>query len=287
MPRAHSWRQWEKVKATLYERTRARYLERLDDIVLDLKDACFGDVPEDYHAQAERLLAQWLRDWREPARVRNKAINDTLDPRKQIATLAGQLTANHERISALIENWADRDPTITDAQTYRIFVDTAERLQRQIDALHGQMTVEDQWAADHDEWFALKAQIKKRIFRDYRGKGEVYNMLCDRLAALQVGLNRLEKLGRIATDQYKDINEQFVACAAQLQRHTESTKVEDVSATVQQIGEKFMAILEGKLALTQPTLLVDIQTIIWDNLREDRFQPGVPLRLLEAKDQPA
>lgn len=287
MPKSHDWRQWERIRASIFERAYALYQQRRSELQAEFEATYLPEMPDDYQQRGKKLLAEWLAKWDEPKAIRNRKVAAELNPRQQLEQLAAQQQANRERLDKLLESVKDTDPTYVEAQTMRTYITTSETLQRQMDAIASKLDAQAQWADESQDWFIRKATIKRKIFRDYKGKGQVYDMLCDRLASLQVGLEWEERSGGIGSDTYKNLNEQWVNCVTQIQRHTESIKVEDVSPLVQQVGEKFMRILEGELSLTQPALLVRLQNAIFDNVIEGRFEQGQKVKLLEAGKEEA
>ncbi len=280
MARTHDWRRWNKQRLALYESAKALYDTRRKALHKELEATFLPEVPQEHIGDAKRLISRIMAelDGTQMARQRRAT---ALDPHYRISELTRLLEANTERLDQAISDTQGNPVNFADAQTYRIFVNTSRDLYAQMESVASSLDVEDQWGAEKQQWMARKKAIYTKVYREYKGKGEVYSMLCDRLAALQVGLSRLEALGRIDSDQYKNLSEQFVATAAQIQRHTESLKVEDVSPLVQQVGQKFFQILEARL-FNQPALLDQIEEDIAGNVIEGKFEPGAKVKLLEA-----
>lgn len=85
--------------------------------------------------------------------------------------------------------------------------------------------------------------------------GPHYELLCQRVAALQVRLRQMETSGRsYSAQEHSTLNSQLLSYVNQLQKYTESMKTESISKESQAVAEAILGLVEKHLSASQPDL---------------------------------
>jgi hypothetical protein len=265
MPHVGNWKAVAKKEEAVRERARALYLDKRDDLAAIIVRELEPDLREaDVKNLADKVV-RWMTAWEIPERQAKRRAVANLAPERRL----GDFVVRVEKFKAnleLAEMAQELQQTESNARNVAHWFRLWTEAMRQLLEVEAEMTAsEDRDKIVDPYWAQAKQRIYKRILRDYHGKGEIYRSLCDRLASVQVALMRLEEQGRMETSIYQALQEQFTSLAAQVQRHTEATKVELTETYVQEVGERFLKLVEP-LLYNQPALLDRLYAAIEGNM---------------------
>jgi hypothetical protein len=104
-------------------------------------------------------------------------------------------------------------------------------------------------------WRRRLHELEQSFLTQFFGKGPHYELLCHRLAAAEVRMSQLEELGvPVGHDEYSSLNRTIVDITAQLQRYTESSKVEMLDDERNVAMAKALELVESVIAPEAPEL---------------------------------
>jgi hypothetical protein len=254
-----------------------RYIEERDailDAIIEEHAATLDDLNKPVFA---RHVREWAAGWDIPPHLARERAWVRTDPTYQMRELLTNIDKYKKLLDAEIER-QDSHSTPNGAnavvQYHRIWMEAQGKL---VD-LEDKTELEQDRFLNVGEWKALKKQWYSKLKREYKGKGPIYLGLCERLASLNAALTRLEEEGKVDTAVYQTLSVQALDIAAQIQKHTESMKMEVSETHVQEIGERFLRLIEP-LLFNQPALMDRICEVIEGN--SDNLIEGNVLQLPE------
>lgn len=273
-----NWELIEKLRndAGYADEVRKRYLAKKKDLALEIVIESMGERlrSDRDRLRMARIIAKWFITWDTPPELAKQRAFDILEPDYQMQELVTNVSNIKQRLDKALEEQAT-DPT-NDQMTrvvsmyQRMWMEARNRLS----AVEKQTNTEKDRFLATGPWKQTKDRIFKRLIRDYKGRGEVYRSLCDRLASVQAALARLENEGRIETELYRDLTSSHTNIVAQIQRYTESMKTEIMETHVQEVGQSILQIIEP-LLLNQPQLfdrIIDAIEANVDGLAEGKIK---------------
>lgn len=283
MPHVGNWKARERIEQETREWAFGRWTELRDFLREQLLGEVLSRRPEAEWPDYRRHFPKWLATWEVPERSITRRVVTALDPKVKMTELMSVRDRLKTDLDQAMDNYEgsadDERAALVSANAivglYRAFADADARLSVYVSGLD----VQDQWMEDKQHWTDEKRKAFKLLYADYEGKGEVYRQLCERASALYVGLMRMEQLGRVEGADYQKLSELHRDTLAQIQKHTESLKTENLDVHIQEIGEQYMHVLERVLS-NQADLLQIIQVEIGKAIIEGEIGTS-DLRLIQ------
>lgn len=143
--------------------------------------------------------------------------------------------------------WRDACPqygeeatTLPDVQKFRLAYQTLQESEQAVSAAEARLIKRAMVVEGLPDAKQRLSDIREQLMAQYGALGPQYALLVDQLAAAQVRTEQLRATSDITSDEYARNVQLVINLTAQLQRHTESQKTEQVSG---QINAAMMAVL--------------------------------------------
>lgn len=245
------------------DRCKKAYNDRKLDIFMDVVRAEAPELDEPNQKQLAKHIGEWAVKWDVPAHLAKRKAVAILDEDYQMQELVQNVISLKRRLDVAIQHEED-DPSEAGSRVVEAYERMWMKATTRLASFDAVANTEKERFLTAGPWQTEKQRIFRRLMYDYKGKGEIYIGLCDRLASVQAALGHLEEEGRMDTPQWREFNELHITITAQIQKHSESLKTENLETHVQEIGTSFLRLVEPLLA-NQPLLFDRIVDAIEGN----------------------
>ncbi len=269
------WREREREEDAVFDAAHAFYLEKRDELAEMIVRRVAPELTDTTFKIFSRKIAEKMVSWEVPLRRARRQAFAKLDPHYQLKEQVENVTKFKALLDASIKA-EEIQPTPNGANAVGMYHRNWQEANKRLMQVEKDLGIAQDREIDGTHWKEIRSKHVRALRRDYKGKGQIYLMYIDRLASLQTALTKLEEEGRMESVSYKDFQTAFTEVAAQIQKHTEVTKTENLDIKVEEIGTNLMRIVEAVL-INQPATLALIYTAIQANV--DNVAQGKVIQL--------